>query len=318
MLPKHEGDTFADCLALEDRLFKEVLSDWKTNKTDSFITFRGKVVRDWRHPLWVPNCTYVRKFVNGELRTNYDLHYVNPVLSSGGVADVGFYVTKYMMKPSDRAVRLQQALHMNLPSDEYEHIWSLVRPRHFESEAFGLGCSDFDVDLYSNGVGFNKKRIYRPHPAVLSHLRKGIEGSKLMPGEPIPSIHSPDDGKFVPLAKYYKGRPEVFTMGDFLDFFYASRKVGADNVIYHEPDHPSQVDIRIDDYRRNLRNVSFQQTAYELDDLFDSDVDDFIEILDIPEAQRETNLLFLEACEQARDRGGYPPPSCPPASAGNE
>lgn len=318
MLPKHEGDTFADCIALENRLFTEVLSDWKSNKTDKFITFRGKVVRDWRHPLWVPNCTYVRKFVNGKLRTSYDLHYVNPVLSSGGVADVGFYVTKYMMKPSDRAVRLQQALHMNLPSDEYEHIWSLVRPRHFESEAFGLGCSDFDVEFYSNGVGLNKKRIYRPHPTVLSHLRKGIEGSKHLPGEPIPSIYSPDNGKFVPLAKYYKGRPEVFTMDDFLDFFYASKKVGSDNVVYHDPDDPSQVDKRIDDYRRNLQDVSFQQTAYELDDLFDSDVNDFIEIPDIPEAQRETSLAFLEACEQLRDCRGHCPPSGPPASVGNE
>ena len=195
MLPKYDDDDFNTCLNLEKVLFDAVFLEWRRN------------YGTWRKPDYKPLCTYVRKYVHGRLRSNYDLHYVNPILSSGGSADVAFYVLKYMMKPSNRQIRLQQALKLNLPDDEYEDIWKLVRCRHFESERFGLGTSDY-------------KQIPKP---IYDHLRHGLDLSKTEKDDPYPSYFSPLDGSKHPLAKYYKSQGDVYTMQDFLDFFYASK-----------------------------------------------------------------------------------------------
>lgn len=258
IVPKRVDDTFVDCLTLEKKLFDEVLFEWRRN-------YGSRKYPDYR-----PLCTYFRKFVRGRVRSNFDLHYVNPVFSSGGSADVCFYVMKYMLKPSDRQQRLQQALRLNLDEDEYEDLWSLVRPRHFESEGLGLGSSDY----FMNG----QHRIYSVDSRILSHLRKGIEASKSF-DNPFPQISSVDDGKYHPLARYYKNRPEVFTMDDFYDFYYASKDGRPDNVILSDIEHVSQVVKRIDDFDMKKQNVDFQQTALDLDDLYDVCLtDDFIDL----------------------------------------
>ena len=252
LVPKYEGDDLNDCLNLQSVMFKEVLSDWRRNYGTR------------KHPDYKPLCSYVRKMVHGRLRTNFDLHYVNPTLSSGSEADVAFYVLKYMMKPSSRSVRLQQALRLNLPDDEYEDIWKLVRCRHFESEGFGLGTSNF------HKVG--NHLVYDVPDSVFKHLRKGIDRSKVGNGvdDPQPSFFSPVDGSSHPLAKYYKSKGEIFTMQDFLDFFYSSKKIGSDNFI-PEKDVDNQTDQSIEKFDKNLKLVDFEDTASNLDDLFDSD-----------------------------------------------
>lgn len=251
---------------LQKVMFDEVLKEWRKN-----VALNKKGKPDTFHPEFVPLCTYVRKYVRGRLRTNFDLHWVNPSSSSGGSADVCFYVMKYMMKPSNRAIRLQQALHLNLDEDEYEKIWSLVRPRHFESESLGYGVSDV--------VSSENARLYH---RVLEHLRSGVEMSKRpMPGQdPMPLYFSPVDGHSAPLAKYYKRNPLVYDMQDFLTFFYASQ-ADADNVIIPKDEHYSQVEKQVDDFDKKSKRVSFQQTSAELDDLFSVSTDDtFIDLQD--------------------------------------
>lgn len=264
LLPRREGDTEATCLNLQSLMFCEVLREWRRNTA---VNRKGKP--DTRHPDYRPLCTYVRKYIHGRIRTNFDLHWVDPALSSGGSADVCFYVMKYMMKPSNRAIRLQQALRLNLDDDEYERLWSLVRPRHFESEALGYGVSDT--------LSPENQRLYH---RVLEHLREGIEMSKReMPGrDPMPLYFSPVDGHSSPLAKYYKSNPNVFDMKDFLDFFYASQ-TDADNVILHKEVHYSQVEKKVDDFDKKSARVSYQQTSVELDALYSDDTDDtFIDL----------------------------------------
>lgn len=271
IVPKREDDTFHDCMNLEKVMFDEVLAEWKRNVAPPvWSEKKGKFIPNSAHPDYRPLCTYVRKFVNGKLRTNFDLHYVNPMLSDGGSADVAFYVLKYMMKPSNRALRLQQALHLNLDADEYDDIWSLVRPRHFESEAFGLGLAEYDRQAAKS----EHRRRYKVAPEVLEHLRKGIALSKRQPGETMPSYILPDDGSLRPLAKYYKSNGDIYTMLDFLDFFYASKKIDADNVIVKDDIHISQLLKKESDFEDKVKNVSFQQTALELDDVFDDFEDD--------------------------------------------
>lgn len=274
MVEKHDGDTSVECNQLQEVMFREVLAEWRRNVAPPVWSVKKqKFIPNTRCPVYKPLCTFVRKYVHGRLRSNYDLHYVNPVLSDGGSADVAFYVLKYMMKPSNRSVRLQQALRLNLPEDEYEDCWSFIRPRHFESEALGLGFSRYDRDL--------AKRFHRRHyeiaPEIAQHLKRGIELSKLMPGEPIPSFFSPLDGSSHPLAKYYKSNGDIFTEVDFLDFFFGNLQ-DADNVVIHDRDHISQQLKKESDFIEKVENVSFQQSADELDDLFDNDSDDFISL----------------------------------------
>lgn len=250
MIPKQDGDDLRTCLNLQKVLFDEVLSEWKRN-------YGSRKFPDYR-----PLCTYVRKVVNGRIRTNFDLHYVNPSLSDGGSADVAFYVLKYMMKPSSRQIRLQQALKLNLPDDEFEDVWKLVRCRHFESDRFGLGTSD-------------KKVIPEK---IAEHLRKGIDLSKKTSDELIPSYFSPLDGKSHPLARYYRQNNEIFTNEDFFDFFYNSKKSRVDNMIIPDYDHISQIFKSYDDFDKKEKIVSYRQTADEFDDLFDTDNSDFFDL----------------------------------------
>ena len=131
LLPKRSGEDFNDILNLEKVLFDSVLLEWRRNYGSN------------RKPVYKPLCTYVRKFVRGKLSCTYDLHYVRPQICSDET-DVAFYVSKYMIKPSDRQVCLQQALKLNLSEDEYEDIWSLIRPRWFSSLHFGRNKSADD------------------------------------------------------------------------------------------------------------------------------------------------------------------------------
>lgn len=240
-------------------MFKEVLAEWKRNVAPPIWSAKKqKYVPNTRWPLWQKLCTYKRIFVRGQMRTNFDLHYVNPVLSDGGTADVAFYVLKYMMKPSDRAVRLQQALHLNLPEDEYDSIWKLVKCRHFESEGFGLGA--------------DPKRS--SSLAVYRHIRKSVELGKH--NSDFPVFFNPVDGKSFPLARYYKNRPELYSIDDALDFFYNDRDSRADNMIIRPDIGNGQYEVSLSKFAKSEKVVDFQQTATDFDDLYDSEPDDFI------------------------------------------
>lgn len=248
MLPKYKDDTFNDCQFFERVLFDEVLKEWRRNYGST------------RKPDYRPLCTYVRKYVRGKLRTNFDLHYVNPSLSDNGMADVAFYVLKYMMKPSNRAIRLRQALQLNLSQEEFEDVWKVVKPRHFESEALGLGTSACQK------MPFRKR--YIGSPVILEHLKKGVALSKKM-DEPIPSFFSLIDGSSHPLAKYYKNNPDVFSMQDYFDFFYAQKNIGSDNVVVKDYVHGSQLIKRVDDFEKKVRHLDERLISTDLDDLFE-------------------------------------------------
>lgn len=252
-LPKYDGDDFNTCLNLEHLLFSSVLSEWKRNVTDKFINFRGKLVRDWRNPVWKPCCTYVRKMVRGKWRSNYDLHYVNPRTSDGGTADVGFYVLKYMMKPSDRAVRLQQALHLNLPSEEYDDVWSLVKPSLFYSKHFGL-------------AGEGKRKDWKPSPRIVDYVRDSVEKSKRY--SDYPEFINPVDGRHFPLSRFYKSNGECFSVGDALDFFYFAKNQRVDNVIIEEEYSIEQIRSRLSEFASKVSDVDLKQDSVDFDDLF--------------------------------------------------
>lgn len=117
-------------------------NDLTTSQLETKV--RAVLFKEWRRnygsdkfPIWKPLFTFRQKFVGGLLCKNFDCHFVAPHTSDKGEDDVAFYVTKYVLKPSDKDRRLQQSLRLNLDPDEYESVWRVVRSRCLCSKGFG-------------------------------------------------------------------------------------------------------------------------------------------------------------------------------------
>lgn len=182
LIPKFPDDNEFTPVNLEKVLYQALFKEW-----------RRKVGGSKRSPIYEPLCTFQKKFINGRLYYNYDLHYVVPSPEDNG-SDVAFYVTKYLLKPSDKETRLQQALHLNLPSDEYESVWKVVKSR----------C---DSSLY---LGLNGSRSQKADPDLVEYLSRCVSLS-----EDFPKFFDYKGNSF-PLSRYYKKIPSVFTLDDAL------------------------------------------------------------------------------------------------------
>lgn len=235
-----KGDKFIDCLNLEKKLYDEVLKEWRRNYGSR------------RNPDYRPLCTPIRRFIRGRLRTNYDLHYVNPALTAEGVSDVGFYVTKYMMKPSDRAKRLQQALHLNLDEIEYEQTWSKVRPRCFSS--LGLGVNG---ELTPFGV--------EPDADIVKYVRGCVDTSKN--SEESAKFYNPQTGTSFPLSRYYKSKFYCYTFDDE-EVFVSRQKRLAGNVVVDDT-HISQKSLSIDRHNSRVSIIDSHDHSCELDEIYE-------------------------------------------------
>ena len=201
------GNCTSACLDLENKMFKAVLKEWRRN-----------ISNDWRHPDYQPLCTFVRKWTRKGLSTTYDLHYCNPRLTANGETDVGFYVTKYMTKPSDRAVRLQRALKLNLEPEEYEHIWSTIKPRFFASLGFGVNP---EIDKKTG-------RIIKCSPAIVKYLKSCVNRSIGVYSSP--RFINPVNGSTFPLSRYYYQFPEIYSFQDSLSFWFMDPNPKEENV----------------------------------------------------------------------------------------
>lgn len=215
LVKKDAKDDYSDIMNLESVMFRELLHEWRRNYGSN------------RKPVYRPLCTYRTKMIGGKLRTNYDLHYVNPRVGSSDCSSVAFYVLKYMMKPSDRQTKLQQALRLNLSPEEYADIWRLVHCRYIDS--LGFGAPD--------------------DPQVISYLRKGIAASK---DSPYPLFFHPETGQSFPLARYYRGKPKVYSFTDALDFYFRKNTDRLDSSERSEMDHISVLKAKISNYEKKV------------------------------------------------------------------
>lgn len=236
-IPKYECDDYLTCLNLESVIFKVVLSQWQRNYGSR------------RSPDYKPLCTFVRYFKHGKMRSTYDCHYVNPILTDGCESDVAFYVSKYMVKESDKLVNLQRALRLNLSDDEYNSVWKIVRPRWSASPLFGLNGS------------YVSHNVYEPSPVVLKYLRHCIDVSRKE--FLAPKFLNPADGKSFPLSRYYSSRLDVLSVDDWKFFYDKSVNDGsrrADNMSSDDRDR-SQVLSQI-----NWHDLKFRQLDFDFDD----------------------------------------------------
>lgn len=214
-VPKYKGDDFNSILNLEKVIFDAVKFEWRRNYGSN------------RNPIYKPLFTYVCKLVHGRLRRNFDLHYVNPRSSKDGELDVAFYVSKYLLKGSNKEIRLQQALKLNLPEDEYNSVWKLVRSRSFSSLGFGYNNSD----------------------NVRSYIRSCISGSL---DNDFPLFFNKSNGMSFPLARYYRTKGDLFSVDDYLHFWNNSHS--RDNVVIDDR-HISEKKRCVSSYNRMLSQI---------------------------------------------------------------
>lgn len=168
---------------LESYFSSLFLSEWRRNYGDT------------RNPSYKPLCTLSRKYIDGRLSTNYDFHYVDPRFSDGGVADVGFYVMKYLLKADKHTNRLQQALRLNLHPSIYSCIWDLVKSKTLFSKGYGL----IDFVGRKSTTSIKSSDI---NEQIRLHIRKGI---KYGIGKfPYPVFIHPLSGLTFPLSPYYR------------------------------------------------------------------------------------------------------------------
>ena len=223
-VPKEKNETYSDIINQEKKMFDAVLLEWRRN-------YGSK-----RMPDYQPLCTYIRRWTKHGLSTTYDLHWCDPRATTGGVADVGFYVTKYMTKPSTRAERLQQALHMNLDENEYEKVWTKVKPKEFHSIGLGLNPK------------LNKAhRIEEIDQDILKYLKKCVQESTDRK-EKYPKFTNPHTGEQFPLARYYYQFEEIINWMDAVTFWF-------------NDDNPDESNVHIDE--RNQRTLITREKNFE-------------------------------------------------------
>lgn len=146
--------------AFETSLYDKILSSWCVN------------VGSHRVPVYKPLLTYFEKYG----RHNYELHFASP--SQNGLADVSFYVSKYICKFDKRTSKLLQKIKLdnNLNDIETETLLSVVKPRCIISKQFGL---------------FSR-------PSVSAHIKDCL---KRNPEQP--TFYDIYTGKPSPLSRYY-------------------------------------------------------------------------------------------------------------------
>lgn len=231
-----------DAFASKSQHYFTVLNNWKRN------------VASRRNPIYIPLTRYCERMVRGQLKKNYDFHYINPFLTSNGVEDCGYYVLKYMFKPSDRAVRLQQALRLNLVPEDYEKVWKIIRPRYFASIGFGLNAK---VQL--------KNGIFEKDEDILKKLRSDIVLSKQTLD--YPSFFHPFTGKQQLISPYYLSKSDIYTYQDRLDFWNKKDAVPGDLRVTNQSDFYTSTDVKQNKYH-------YEKTVEHCDDLgLDSDLD---------------------------------------------
>lgn len=240
-VPKYDDDDEFTPLNLEKIMFDALLQEWRRN------------VGSRRNPNYLPLLTYKQKYRFGRLFRNYDLHYVKPSVDDDGFSAVAFYVTKYMLKRSDKESRLQQALKINLCVSEYLKVWDVVKSRVDSSLFFGLNAKQDD----------DNPKIYIPDPKIISYLRDCVNRS-----EGFAKYFNVSDGKSMPLARYYKASGDIYTIDDALRLKETSESLAEDGFYYDENSY-SQLIKSVRDYEKTISQVADRGDIDNIDDLFD-------------------------------------------------
>lgn len=215
-----------------------ILSEWKRNYGST------------RKPIYKPLCNYI---CNSKGR-NFDLHYVNPSLSSNGQSDVAFYVSKYITKSNKYVDALKSALYFNVPKESFKELWNLLKPRVLYSKGFGNPTS----------------------PKVYEHIRKSIEFGLNSTTYQYPIFLNPITSQTFPLAPYYRNK--FMTLLDSFGFHYKQDSELSDGSIFMDDYDPADVFKKEERAEKTslLTSLRDDYNMY-LDDVEDDDFIDFVD-----------------------------------------
>lgn len=201
-IPKREGDTVATCESLNVLLRKMLLSYWSKN------------VGTRKNPRYERLFLYRQKFINGKRYSNFDCHYVNPSVD-GGVANVAFYVTKYVSKDSDKERSLMLLLRGMLASkSDFDLVWSVVKSRLVCSKGLGFDA-EFVPDVKMDPITGTMHRTRRL--SFNSAIVSALKSNALLDKESGSAVYVNFDGKHIPLCSYYRER--ILDTSDMLELY---------------------------------------------------------------------------------------------------
>lgn len=95
-----------------------------------------------KNPVYIPYCEYHEKHVGSKIFRNYDFHYIVPSATQNGTSDVGFYVSKYILKFSGYVDSVIHLFWHNLNPDDLPGAISSFRPFLLCSKNFGSVSPD--------------------------------------------------------------------------------------------------------------------------------------------------------------------------------
>lgn len=229
--PKIHGETLSHKLQREQEYSRIVFNEWRRNVATTVDKY-GRTVANTRAPIYKPLCILKKSYSHGKVRSTYDFHYINPnvVDGSGKIhteSDVAFYVTKYTVKANKYVDRLKSALRLNLEPEEFNDVWSLIRPRALVSKSWGDPLSE----------------------KVQKHIRAGIDKSLTDPDSLFPWFLNPSTGQTFPLSPFYKKR--FFTLVDAHHFYFKQKEDYGTNDSFHVSEIYDPVTVRQQDQKFN-------------------------------------------------------------------
>lgn len=176
------------------------------------------------------------RFIKSPNSYTYDCHYVTGV----GDNKVTYYVTKYVLKFSDYVNKLQSALRLNLPEDEYFRVWSIIRPKLLVSKGLGIkqitGC-DWPAQYVDECID--------------KDLSEQIDFACLN-GSEVANINI--EGKQYPLCDYYKKR-----------LMTQQQRVTLHNNKYEAgpfEDETNDMEVPMEDYRNEFEKQKEKQIKF--------------------------------------------------------
>lgn len=195
-VPSYPQDSKMVPYNLEQTLYQTLFNQWKVRVSGSY-----------KYPVYEPLFEFHSKYYHGKVFSNFDTHFVRPVLGVSNTDSVAFYVMKYLLKGSTKERKLQQALRLNLDYEDYSNVWKTIHSHSQFSKGFGSG--------------YNKDDLKKPSPSVLKYIKDCIK--RTPNGSPYPCFFSPLDGSSYPLAPYYQSRSVYYSFADALPILLGSR-----------------------------------------------------------------------------------------------
>lgn len=201
--PKHAGSQEfkpSVLFGLERLLYDKVKEFWSVN------------VGTRKNPIYEPRFEHHTKISGNKVYTNYELHYVDPAGTDGGTLNVAYYVGKYALKDSPWEKKRKAFCYDNMLPERAFETWNKIKSRLLLSKGFGLNA----VYVHASDVvrKCEKRRLMVPDWRLCEELR--VDSIKDAGKQPF-AIYINKDGKHVPLAQYYKRRPEVFGYYEFAE-----------------------------------------------------------------------------------------------------